>query len=145
MQLLCNHVFHCILKYRHDSMIMKPPQCKSLILSEHDLNVLRYLAGYAIYKLIKFFQKYKNNPAALVTLSLLDEWKGSHPNVISNVNTFTAYTQEWVNRLDRGHLTLVSDTIFALFCKIECVGKAHLDINQIKVFSTISVNEMCPI
>lgn len=74
-------------------------------------NIVRYAAGYVPYKLLN---KYKKSKSASDSVKSYTECL-MKMGVDGPEESFLAYTEEWINQIDRGGLFHISDLSFMLF------------------------------
>ena len=89
-------------------------------LGSDEENIIRYIAGYIPYKLMKVYEKKDTQEDANV-LDCLSEMAISGP-----VDDFYAYTQEWTRAINRGGLFEVKDSVFTFFRKLDILMRAVL-------------------
>ena len=77
-------------------------------LTADEENILRYVAGYVPFKLMKRFEEQSSRQAAEYVECL------SHMSVGGEVTDFSTYTMQWLEQVNRGGLFHVSDE--AIFC-----------------------------
>ena len=83
-------------------------------------NVIRYMAGYVPFKLMKVYE-IKNTQEDANVLDCLSDMAISGP-----VDDFYAYTQEWTQAVNRGGLFEVKDVVFTFFRKLEILMRGIL-------------------
>ena len=76
-------------------------------------NVIRYMAGYIPFKLLKAYKK-KNSDEAAAVVDCLSAMAQSGPE-----DDFYAYTEEWTKAISRGGLFEVSTVAFAFFRRLD--------------------------
>ena len=82
-------------------------------LTADEENILRYVAGYVPFKLMKRFEEQSSRQAAEYVECL------SHMSVGGEVTDFSTYTMQWLEQVNRGGLFHVSDETYILFRHIE--------------------------
>ena len=82
-------------------------------LTADEENILRYVAGYVPFKLMKRFEEQSSRQAAEFVECL------SHMSVGGEVTDFSTYTMKWLEQVNRGGLFHVSDEAYTLFRHIE--------------------------
>ena len=83
-------------------------------------NVLRYVAGYVPFKLLKKYKKSDTEEDAAVVDCL------SEMAVAGEDSSFLAYTSEWTKAINRGGLFEVGDDTYLFFQTMEVQVKALL-------------------
>ncbi|MDA8002401.1 MAG: hypothetical protein MPL62_14075 [Alphaproteobacteria bacterium] len=83
-------------------------------------NIIRYMAGYIPFKLMKVYEKRDTQEDANV-LDCLSDMAIAGP-----VDDFYAYTQEWTKSVNRGGLFEVKDVVFTFFRKLEILTRSLL-------------------
>lgn len=95
-----------------------PPTEASLSLRE--CNILRYIAGYIVFKMKKKFPLHSQSFDNFVVTSF---------NYI-NVSTIDEYSRMWVEQVDRGGLYNVSEGFYCLLREFESVSRLYLDVTR---------------
>lgn len=88
---------------------------KQLDADEH--NALRYVAGYVLYRIKK---KYKDgNPALLA-------WLKEQTDDSVSATSYYQFTKLWVEKVNRGGLYLINDSVYEVFLAMELVLRQYL-------------------
>lgn len=91
----------------------KTTQAQSLNPDEH--NALRYAAGYVLHVI----KKKETNPA-------LQSWLAKQIDSSVSASTYYQFTKLWVEKVNRGGLYLVSDSLYEVFLAMELVLRQYL-------------------
>ena len=97
------------------------PQTRS-ILSEDELNIVRYAAGYVPHKLLK-----KHNNSDSVKSANFAECLIKMA-VSGDETSLLQYTETWTNLMNRGNLFEISDSMFLFFQQVELIVQNKLKI-----------------
>ena len=121
LQFILRTYFYLLLKQRNETDV--PDEQNSNVqyeLTEEEQQVVRYIAGYIPYALLKTYSKLeaKGNSAAGVFVKQLKSWRLDQ-DANTSVATFLAYTTRWTNQLNRGGLFLPKDELFLFFRCVE--------------------------
>ena len=108
--------------------------------SEHSLDreeekVLRCIAGYVPYALLKRMKK-QGNAAAAAFCKFLSSWEVAGSGYSK---TFLEYTREWIETQNRGGLFKVSDNVYLLFRAMELVSRVFLTRNNLTKLQGVNV------
>lgn len=106
---------------------------------EHDAKVLRYIAGFIPYALLK---RYKRSKAALAKeyAEILQTWKA--PEDAGTVApSFLSYTCAWIEMQNRGGLFTVTDEVFRFFWAMERISKSFLCKKNLNSLKTLNMKE----
>lgn len=103
------------------------------VLSADELNVMRYVGGYVIRKLLKCYEKksgvvYSQYTTCLGEMAVSDLGEGD--DVLS-------YTRRWMDQVNRGGLFPLNDSSFHLFIAIEKCVRTYLPKHLTKLQSNI--------
>ena len=96
-------------------------------LTDHDQNVIRYVAGYIPHALLKRYRK-KISGKAKQFCDILQSWKSGQEDI--EADSFLEYTCTWTNLINRGCLFLVNDNVFKLFIAMEVQTQKLLDMDM---------------
>ncbi|XP_071502688.1 uncharacterized protein [Diadema antillarum] len=99
-------------------------------LSEHDEQVLRYVAGYVPHALFKKYSKMKS-PESEHIAAVLQQWR-TEEDEYTEAESFLQYSSVWLTIQNRGGLFVVSDKVYLLFHAIEGVTRKHLDVSSMQ-------------
>ena len=92
--------------------------------TKDELNALRYASRYVPIVILKAFERIKDRKQKL------EEFKICLGNMaVSSENddaSFSQYTSEWFNRMNRGSLYQVNDITFSFFLAMEKVTRSNL-------------------
>ena len=99
--------------------------------SDTELTVIHYVAGYIALKLQRFNKRFPENKAAKHALGIINKWRvpaGGSGAI------FLSYSIEWTDALDRGGLFRVSESVMLFFRQLESrsrpfVNKQYLSHN----------------
>ena len=91
-----------------------------LNVDEH--NALRYAAGYVLHSLKK---KFKDDPILL-------PWLSTQVDSSVSASSYYQYAKLWVEKVNRGGLYLVSDSLYEVFLAMELVLRQYLRYCQHK-------------
>ncbi len=100
-------------------------------LGSDEENIIRYIAGYIPFKLMKAYEKKDTQEDANV-LDCLSEMAISGP-----VDDFYTYTQEWTRAINRGDLFEVKDIVFSFFQKLDILMRAILPQHLLGGFASV--------
>ena len=100
-------------------------------LGSDEENIIRYIAGYIPFKLMKAYEKKDTQEDANV-LDCLSEMAISGP-----VDDFYTYTQEWTRAINRGGLFEVKDIVFSFFQKLDILMRAILPQHLLGGFASV--------
>ena len=105
----------------------------------HDQEVLRYIAGFIPYALMKKYRKLSSD-AAKQYVVFLEKLKVKEDH--TDVDSFLEYTNEWTRLQNRGGLFIVNDTCFRLFQAMEVETRKHLSDNFLVEGRSKSIKEV---
>ena len=117
-QFLLQRVLQSILedRNRRDKPVEEPIQAQSESLSPQEEQVLRYVSGYITFSLYKCLNKQKND-SAVTHCQFLKSWKVDCGD--ETARTFLQYTNDWIDKQNRGGLFRVKDGAYLLFRAME--------------------------
>ena len=109
-QLLIQSVFGKLMKERNNKDLpdKEPPSNSSKPIDKEEEKVLRYVAGYIPFALLKKYTKQVNNTAQIYC-KFLKCWSVQS---ITSGRTFLTYTKEWIDAQNRGRLYQISDEVY---------------------------------
>lgn len=90
-------------------------QQHSEVISDDELNVMRYVCGYVIRTLLRRYEK-KPGKVSLQYVECLGELAVEEKEYDDNV---LSYTRKWFDKVNRGGLYPLNDIVFSLFIEIE--------------------------
>lgn len=93
------------------------PDDPTVQLNTDEHNALRYAAGYVLYSMKK---KYKDKNPILLS------WLEKQIDSSVNASTYYQFTKLWVEKVNRGGLYLVSDSLYEVFLAMELVLRQYL-------------------
>ena len=142
--LVCQYLLQAVIqhmiedKHRKDKPMDDPTKGKTLSesLSAQEEQVLRYVSGYIPFSLYKQLSKQKNE-TALTFCKFLKSWKVD--SVDETARTFLQYTNDWVEKQNRGGLFRVSDGVYLLFRAMERETCKYLTLNNLKTFQGCNI------
>ena len=103
-----------IIEVKHPLRVPSISEVTNLSIDEH--NTLRYCAGYVLRSLKR---KYPS-------LQTWFEKQTDNSGSSGTVDSFTQFTKMWVEKVNRGGLTLVSDGVYEVFHAMELVLRQYL-------------------
>ncbi|XP_038057804.1 uncharacterized protein LOC119729269 [Patiria miniata] len=132
-QFLLQAVLQAIIEDRNkqDKPIDNQAETKSESLSPQEEQVLRYVSGYIPFSLFKNLNKQKND-TAMTYCKFLKSWKVDCSD--ETARTFFQYTNDWIDKQNRGGLFRVSDGVYLLFRAMEQETCKYLTKNNLKTF-----------
>ena len=99
----------------------EPEECAQVTtLTKDEENILRYACGYVAMKLHQRFFKAPGEKAARF-VECLSQMHSEGPT-----SSLLDYTKEWVERVNRGGLFIISDEAYRLFASIEMAMRSKL-------------------
>ena len=107
LDILNCHLGAALDSRRNASSSPEPP------LSADEENILRYIAGYVPFKLLKWYEKSK----AVESVSVVECLSGMAVN--GEESDAIAYTSKWIELVNRGGVFEVSDATFTFFKEVE--------------------------
>ena len=131
--ILCELIMHQSTKFEEEKNVPNNH-------SDHDMQVLRYIAGFIPFSLLKRFNRSKSEQARHYT-EILKEWQLNGENNIV-APSFLTYTVTWINLQNRGGLFKVHDDAFRFFLTLERVSKSLLQKKELTKMNTINLNQM---
>ncbi|XP_066269142.1 uncharacterized protein [Branchiostoma lanceolatum] len=129
-QFLTWKIFEGLLHKRHTVDVPFP--CTANVETKmtcEEEQVLRYIAGYIPYALLKRYSKLSSNKVAQLYVHILQQWKVTSVN--NRPSTFLQYTEGWVNEVSRGGLFLVSDEVYLFFRRVENVVRSTANFEKL--------------
>ena len=103
------------------------------------MQVIRYIAGFVPFSLIKKYKKMKSEQGKNYA-SLLKVWQVNNEETII-APSFLTYTVTWLNLQNRGGLFKVNDDVFRFFLSMEKVSGRLLRKDQLRTMSSTNVSE----
>lgn len=97
-------------------------------------NIIRYMAGYIPFKLLKFYKK-KDSAEAADVVDFLSTMSQPGPE-----DDFYAYTEAWTKAISRGGIFEVSSDVFSFFRHLDMVMRKLLPKHLIS--GTINKDEV---
>ncbi len=115
-------------------------------LDEIEQNVVRYCAGFIMFKFVKYFDSRVGLVAARYGNLIMSFQDDDHPcdQLNEESDTFMEYSKKLIKATNRGGLFVVNNRTFAFFCQLEQIVKPHLsaaNINKIKHCSASTLKE----
>eukprot|EP00058_Branchiostoma_floridae_P021018 XP_002606508.1 hypothetical protein BRAFLDRAFT_126441 [Branchiostoma floridae] len=130
-QFLTRQVFEGLLRKRHtvDAPISSEARVASTMTPEEE-QVVRYIAGFIPFALLKKYRKLANNKVAQLYVHILQQWRVS--SVDNRPSTFLLYTELWINEVSRGGLFMVKDEVYLFFRRVENVVRSTANLEQLR-------------
>ena len=100
------------------------------ILDKEEHQTLYYVAGYMIYSLKKQLQKNHKIYAHSIDI-IISSWGSKDCIIEEDENSFSSYSKNWVDRVNRGGLLKVSETFFAFVKELELSAIKILNVNTL--------------
>ena len=132
LQFLLRHLLEDILKLACHSDVHLDEVDNTLSVEEE--GVLRYVAGFIPFALVKRYSRVKSTLGKKYTDILLS-WK-LEEDENTEADSFLAYTSVWMTYQNRGGLFNVSDKVYTFFRSMEFVVKKNLAMNKLVGEST---------
>ena len=107
-------------------------------LDADEANALRYAAGYVL-RSIKQKEEKKKSPNSAVVAWIKQQVSTEIDSTV-NGDTYQQFTKQWVEKVNRGGLFLISDSIYELFQSMETVLRQYLP--QLSTKHGINVEEV---
>lgn len=126
MQLILKRMMHNVIKQL--SKTHSPPPQAVASLTPRECNIVRYIAGYIVYKLKKKYPQYS---------SFFDQVVVTTCHYV-NISSVTEYSRMWTEQVDRGGLYHVNEDFYNLLKEIECICRQYLDTRAIPSASDVS-------
>lgn len=128
----CNTLFQdCLDRFYKHSLAWRtatlfPPKAAELDLklTVAEEQTLRYVAGYVSFSISKFYAR-KSTEVGKAILQLVQSWKVQKDH--GTENTFLAYTNKWVDRVNRGGLYVVNDDFYIFIRRVENAARTILN------------------
>ncbi len=98
--------------------------------------MLRYVAGYIPFALLKKYKRQVNKTAQMYS-QFLACWSVQS---ITSGKTFLSYTKEWIDAQNRGRLFQVSDDVYLFFRSMELVSRKFLTTSNLQEMSQVNIN-----
>ncbi|XP_022111422.1 uncharacterized protein LOC110990655 [Acanthaster planci] len=108
---------------------------KETPLSREEEQVLRYAAGYIPFALNQKLKRQSNETAAFLC-SVLKKWRACKTDT---EKTFLEYTNEWIEKQNRGGLFHVGDDVYIFFRTLEHVSRQFLTRANLSKFPGMNV------
>lgn len=102
-------------------------------MTPREVKVLRYVAGYIPFCLVKRFRN-KDDLNSKLILQLIDSWRGSS-DPAERPQTFLEYTNTWTDKINRGGLFIVNDKFFKFIRTVEDVARSIFNKQLIDGYS----------
>ena len=96
-------------------------------------NVLRYACGYIAMKLRERFLKVEGRKAAQF-VKCLNKMRYMELETDGLATSFLAYTQEWVKKVDRGGLFVISDEAYSFFIVLQLATMRKLPHHLLTIY-----------
>ena len=104
-------------------------------LSEREENVVRYMSGYVVVKLLK---KYKNrssnarcNTKWKSFVRVLEKMQAESQPLYGDIDTVEDYSEAWSEHIDRGGLFHVKQELYEVILLMEKITRHHLHIDNL--------------
>jgi len=97
-----------------------------LKLTSVEEKILRYVAGYIPYSIHNHFRRVKSTPESILALKIVDMWNRAGVERES-LSLLEYTTNEWVEKVNRGGLFLVTDNFYRLIVRIEITARTVLN------------------
>ena len=112
------------------SPVMMPGEPKKTELDKTEEAVLRYVAGYIVFKLKRHFSKSNSENAGKLKETLLSSVECPELELKQSTN-FLMYTRAMVDLVNRGGLVKVTDNMYSFFHVMETVVKPVLQYDNL--------------
>ena len=99
------------------------------LMTKEEEGVLRLVAGYVPFALVKRYAKMKS-PLGQKFKSTLLKWRVTEDNN-TDADTFLEYTSVWLTHQNRGGLFLVNDRLYRFFWALEYAARKELAISRL--------------
>ncbi|XP_071499565.1 uncharacterized protein [Diadema antillarum] len=106
---------------------------------DHDAQVLRYIAGFVPYALLKRYRRSKQSLAKEYA-AILQSWKATEDGK-TMAPSFLSYTVAWIEMQNRGGLFCVTDDVFRLFWAMETASKGFLARSNLNAMKNVNVRD----
>lgn len=137
-QYLIQAVFGLLMKERNKADLPEKDMTVNVEIEKEEEKVLRYIAGYVPFALLKRYQKQANNTAKMYC-EFLKYWSVQS---VSTGRTFLTYTKEWIDAQNRGRLFQVSDEVYLFFRSMELVSRAFLTTSNLHNMRELNLNKV---
>ena len=97
---------------------------QNLRISEQEETIIRKVAGYIPYSLRKHYSS-STSESAKVILKVIDTWNKS--KITNDSVSLIEYTNDWVDRTNRGGLFTVTDNFYRLIVRVEIIARTVLN------------------
>lgn len=98
--------------FEKDVKAQRAPEGKVTEVTENEEQALRYCAGYIPFKLLRRYKKMKKTETSNIFIETLDSWKARNDMQSDNLEY---YTQQWLQKQERGGLFHINDNVFCTF------------------------------
>ncbi|XP_033114336.1 uncharacterized protein LOC117114751 [Anneissia japonica] len=127
-----------ILTDRHDKDMPKPKVQEPKPLDQNEEQVVRYVAGYVPYALLKKFKRFSNSTAKTYC-KFLSAWK---VNGSDTTHSFLDYSKLWIAKQSRGGLFNVTDDVYLFFRTLENENRKYLTISRFNSMPNANVKDI---
>uniref|UniRef100_A0A7M5WVV8 Uncharacterized protein n=2 Tax=Clytia hemisphaerica TaxID=252671 RepID=A0A7M5WVV8_9CNID len=131
LRILLHYILHKLHKqiwnYRNN-LVENRPETKalSLKLTLQEENILRYVAGYIPYVLLKKLEDRKESDSKTALLLVLHSWSQEQGG---KVIPFLEYTRSWTEKINRGGAYVINDEFYIFIRRLENVIRTVLNRN----------------
>ena len=115
--------FEFIIK--SECSVLQPGSCEPKPLDADEHNALRYAAGYVL-RSVKLKEERRKVPNPVVVSWIAQQKVSTDIDSTSNANTYQQFTKQWVEKVNRGGLYLISDSMYEVFHSMETVLRQYL-------------------
>ena len=113
---------------------------KELKITQVEEKIIRYVAGYIPYSISKKLSSMKETPQRKIMLDIMKTWnKADLPKDDLNI---LQYTNEWVDKVNRGGLFLVTDNVYRFIVRVEIVARTILNTKLIATYAGEDLREI---
>ena len=119
--------------------VVSSPSSTDLSLNDDELSALHYVAGYVVRKVRRSTKgndvqsvQHRTALESLCTVSAED-------NIEESCDTFV---KRWISLTNRGGLTIISDSAFEFFVRVERKCRTLLNISSVSVSRQIDINKI---
>lgn len=124
---IINKLFYKLIKLRTSLYPDLNSQDLDLSISPQEEKILRYVAGFIPFSLLKRF-KNKSSEIAILVCQLIKTWKADNEDLEKEDDNLSDYTKTWIERVDRGGLHNVNDPFYRFICRIEMAARNILNV-----------------
>ena len=124
MELVNESIVDCLIRETFPQF-ETPRATPTIEITKDEENILRYACGYIVMKLKERFLKVKGRKATQF-VECLNKMRHMEPETDGPVTSFLAYTQEWVRKVNRGGLFVISDEAYRFFVTLELATRGKL-------------------